>query len=153
MDQRAPDQAEAGSSGEQLLVREAGDDDRRFISELLGRAGWSEAELDSWTSGASTLVLYDPADGVVRGAVIVGALAAGSFQLVAWAVEHVDDSSAATARLVRAAADRLRRSGAERLVVTLEGPGVSVDIMTEAGFGVVAPAEATTPRVILYQEL
>ena len=118
-----------------MLVRDAGPDDLRFVVDLLGRAGWAPPELAAWTRNSSTLVLYDPADGIVRGAIVVGELAPGSFELRAWAVEDVPDGARATGRLVRAAADHLRRAGGERLVVKIHKAEVAVDVLTDAGFG------------------
>jgi hypothetical protein len=137
-----------------MLVRDAGPEDRPVVIDLLGRAGWTLAETSAQADGAGTLVLYDPADGIVRGAVVVEGLATGSYELVAWAVENVPDEAGAASRLVRSAADRLRRVGAERLVVTLRsGGGVAIGVLTDAGFGVVPSDPAQPNTLTLYQEL
>jgi hypothetical protein len=152
VDLDTPEETDDSTHG--MLVRDAGPEDAPFVVELLGRAGWTLSERADPANGSTTLVLYDPADGVVRGAAVVEGRAAGSYELVAWAVERVHDTAATASRLVRSAADRLRRAGAERLVVTVPVDGVSMRVLTDAGFGPVG-FDPDHPSVVLtlYQEL
>jgi hypothetical protein len=120
-----------------LLVRVARADDRCDATGLLMAAGWTPDQLDAWNRGLPALVLYDPADGTIHGAVVASRRDVGVYDLIAWAVADSVDPAAAASRLVRALADRVRRTGGDRLVVSVRDES-AVSILRASGFEPVA---------------
>src|ERR1700741_800354 len=118
---------------EQLLVRAAVAQDRLAAEELVLDAGWNAQQCDAWHAGAPAVVLFDPADTAVYGIVVAEPRAPGVFDLVAWAVTPLIDEPAAADRLVRAIADRVRRDGGERLLVTVHD-GAAGALLEGCGF-------------------
>jgi N-acetylglutamate synthase-like GNAT family acetyltransferase len=103
-----------------LLVRAAQPADRPAAAGLVGAAGWSAEQRRAWQDGAPAIVLYDPADAAVHGVVVARPRGPGVFDLVAWAVAPPLNRATAAARLVGAIANRARRDGGERLVVSVQ---------------------------------
>jgi N-acetylglutamate synthase-like GNAT family acetyltransferase len=102
-----------------LLVRTAEPADRLAADALVTAAGWTGEQRRAWRDGAPAIVLYDPADTTVHGAVMVSRGEPGVFDLMAWAVAPALDQCAAARRLVDAMANRVRRAGGERMVVSV----------------------------------
>jgi ribosomal protein S18 acetylase RimI-like enzyme len=102
-----------------LLVRTAEPADRLAAEPLVTAAGWSAEQQQAWRDGAPAIVLYDPVDTTVHGAVMVSRGDPGIYDLMAWAVAPALDQCAAARRLVEAMANRVRRAGAERMVVSV----------------------------------
>ena len=121
----------------QLLVRDASPDDRVAAAPLLAEAGWSSAQIDAWNEGMPALVLCDPADGTVHGAVVAGECGLWAYDLVAWAAAATADSRTVADRLVRAIADRARRRGGERLVITVHDDEAAA-LLEASGFEAVS---------------
>ena len=145
---------DADETSAQLLVRDAGPDDRATALSLLRDAGWTTAQLEAWRSGAPAVVLYDPANDVTYGVAAVSEDGAGTYSLVGWAVRDLADTTAAGGRVVRAGADRARRAGGERLVVTIDDGDPAIHVLIAAGFDVVASLlSQSSGRMTLYLEL
>jgi hypothetical protein len=102
-----------------LLVRTAEPADRLAADALVTAAGWTAEQRQAWRDGAPAIVLYDPVDTTVHGAVMVSRGDPGVYDLMAWAVAPALDQCVAASRLVQAMANRVRRAGAERMVVSV----------------------------------
>src|SRR3954451_18254520 len=101
-----------------LLVRDAEPEDRLAGDPLVTVAGWTAEQRRAWREGVPAIVLYDPADAAVHGIVVANPRGPGMFDLMAWAVAPALDRRTAAGRLVEAIANRVRRAGGERLVVS-----------------------------------
>jgi hypothetical protein len=148
-------EARAGDGTDaELIVRDGGASDRRAIVDLLASSGSAAGDPEPWSNDAAAVVLYDPASDDICGVAAIRALDEGTFALFAWAVRGVTNPSAATARIVQAAADRARRAGGERLVATVDGDRTARAALAAAGFEVVQEAPAHRGGMMtLYLEL
>ncbi|MGV3760401.1 MAG: hypothetical protein ACO1PW_12810 [Actinomycetota bacterium] len=117
-----------------LLVRDLQPVER---PQLLGRLldlGWTVSHLAAWMDGAPAVLLFDPADRCVVGAALIDEARPGTFELlrvdVAAEVGHDD----LRRRLVGAAGDRARRSGATWLIAALTSTGLGRTELEDLGF-------------------
>jgi ribosomal protein S18 acetylase RimI-like enzyme len=120
-----------------LLVRDAEPEDRLAGDRLVNAAGWSAQQRQAWREGVPAVVLYDPADATVHAIVVASPLGPGMFDLTAWTVASALDRRAAAVRLVEAIANRVRRGGGERLVVTVHDEAAG-SLLEACGFHVVS---------------
>jgi hypothetical protein len=129
------------------LLREAADvGARRAALDLLEGAGWSRSLLVEWASSGAVLELYDPADDAPRGAAIVDAIGDATYELRAWVATIDTADGVVSGRLMRAIADALRRSGGQRVVVSVgDADPRRLTSLLEAGFRI-AGVERDTPR-------
>jgi uncharacterized protein YqgV (UPF0045/DUF77 family) len=108
-------------TGPSYLLREAvRPAERDGAMSLLETAGWSPGRLAHWAASGTVLELYDPADSIPRGAAIVAPTGNATYALHAWATTLDMADRAVAGRLVRAIAEALRRSGARRVVASVE---------------------------------
>ena len=136
-----------------LLVRAAEPADRRAAAELVRAAGWSAEQCRAWRDGAPAIVLYDPADTSVHGVVVARPRGPGVFDVVAWAVAPPLDRRTAAARLVGAIANRARRDGGERLIVSVVDENAGA-LLEACGFQKVSPvAGAPQQEIVLTYHL
>jgi hypothetical protein len=143
----------ADAMSAQLLVRDATPRDRLDQQPVLEACGWTPTQLAAWAGEGPAVVLYDPADDEVRGLAVARPIGPATFELAGWAVDGVPDHTAAAERLVRGIADRLRRAGAERLVVEVND-GLAARLLVGSGFHPVhRGAGADEEALTLYQEL
>jgi hypothetical protein len=118
-----------------LLRQVAPGDERALALALLEAAGWSRPVLDQWASSGAVLELYDPADDQPCGAAIVDGLGRRTFALLAWAATVDTTEPGVSGRLVTAVADALRRSGAQRIVVSVgDANPERLSLLLDAGF-------------------
>jgi hypothetical protein len=122
--------------GRRFLLREATHGQARSeVLDLLEAAGWSRLLLESWAAVGIVVELYDPADDGPCGAAIIDATGDGSFALRAWTVDT--DGPEASARLVHAIADTLRRNGGRRVVAVVgDAHPQHLTVLLDAGFRV-----------------
>ena len=123
-------------SGPSYLLREAAPPaGRDGALWLLEAAGWSPGRLAHWATSGTLLELYDPADAIPCGAAIVAPMEDATYALRAWATTLDTADRAVAGRLVRAIADALRRSGARRVVASVDhADRRSITLLLEAGF-------------------
>src|SRR5215831_1344585 len=119
-----------------LLLREV---DRRAdgsgVLDVLVTAGWARDRLTDWAATGTLLELYDPADGVPRGAALVEIVHDGVYQLQAWAATIDKTDPAVSERLVHAISDALRRVGGRRVVASVgDADPQRLTLLLEAGF-------------------
>jgi hypothetical protein len=119
-----------------LLLREVDHgSDRSGALDLLATAGWARDRLADWAATGTLLELYDPADGVPRGAALVEVVHDGVYQLRAWAATIDTTDPAVSGRLVQAVSDALRRAGGRRVVASVgDADAQRLTLLLEAGF-------------------
>jgi len=119
-----------------LLLREVDHgSDRSGALDLLATAGWAPDRLADWAATGTLLELYDPADGVPRGAALVEVVHDGVYQLRAWAATIDTADPAVSGRLVQAVSDALRRAGGRRVVASVgDADAQRLTLLREAGF-------------------
>ena len=119
---------QSGPSAEVLLVREALAGEIPGARAILARHGWSS------TRQGTFIVVFDPFEQNVRGAAVVRRRCHCTYELAAWAVGD-DRVGTIEHRLVRAVADRVRRGGGRRVVVSLCALSPEqVAVLTASGF-------------------
>ena len=119
-----------------LLLREVDHaSDRSDALDVLASAGWARDRLADWVATGTLLELYDPADGVPRGAALVEIIHDGVYQLRAWATSIDMTDPAVSGRLVQAISDALRRAGGRRVVASVgDADPQRLALLLEAGF-------------------
>jgi hypothetical protein len=119
-----------------LLLREVDPaSDRSAVLDVLATAGWARDRLADWAATGTLLELYDPADGVPRGAALVEIVHDGVYQLQAWGATIDTSDPAVSGRLVHGISDALRRVGGRRVVASVgDADPQRLMLLLEAGF-------------------
>jgi hypothetical protein len=109
--------------------------DRSAALDVLAAAGWARDRLADRAATGTLLELYDPADGIPRGAALVEIVHDGVYQLQAWAATIDTTDPAVSGRLVHAISDALRRVGGRRVVASVgDADPQRLTLLLEAGF-------------------
>jgi hypothetical protein len=119
-----------------LLLRNVHESaDRAAALSVLEAAGWSSVRLAQWAAAGTVLELYDPADGMPRGAALVDVVDEGTYEVRAWAATIDTTEPGVPERLVRAVADALRRVGGRRVLASVgDADPQLLTLLLEAGF-------------------